>query len=123
MQLMFSVQAPHWQLMCVPTRFTSSLSICDSVCASAATARSKNRRLRFNGYILLADANHFRARIRPRYLTRNQTHERAANQDHAAHPDPGDQRKHISLQRGLVAVTRRIVDVKVLVETGAQRHF
>src|SRR5580704_10560779 len=79
MQLTFSVVAPHWQIICVPTRLTSSLSSCDSDCARAAAARMRKRKLRFNLYILFGYANYFGARIRTRDLTWNEADHRPEN--------------------------------------------
>src|SRR5580698_2420518 len=104
MQLTFSLQEPHWHEICVPTRFTSSLSICASVCAQitadeAATIRK--RKLSFNRNICFCNTYHFSARVRARHFARNQAHERAADQHHHANPDPRHQWEHICLKRGL----------------------
>src|ERR1700729_3376631 len=107
MQLMFSLQEPHWQEIWVPTRLTSSLSICASDCAqmvAADAATRRNRRLSFNRNMGFRNGTYdFGARIRARHFARNQTHEGAADQHDHANPDPRDQREYISLQSGFVA--------------------
>src|SRR5579863_196971 len=109
MQLTFSLHDPHWHERCVPTRFTSSLSIWASVCAQTEAARIRKRKLSFNRSMGFCNTYHFGARVRTRHLTWNQTHERAADQHHHAHPDPGHQRENIRLKRSLVAYTRGVV--------------
>src|SRR5580704_1291890 len=126
MQLTFSLQAPHWHEICVPTRLTSSLSICASVCAqitAVEAATNRKRRLSFNRNIRFCNTYYFGARIRARHFARNQTHERPADQHHYPDPDPGDQREHIGLQRGFIAYAGGVVNVEVFVQTRPERDF
>src|SRR5437016_971135 len=90
---------PHWQASLAPTRcvsiFWSRLGIC--ACVRTAAHRARRMSLLLDRDILLGNADHFGARILQFDLARNQRDQGAENQDDPAGPDPGDQRKDISL--------------------------
>jgi len=70
--------------------------------------------------MFLYDAHHFRAGVLHLDLTRNQAHQRAANQHQAADPDPRYQRQDVRLDHRALVVVRHAaeVQVQVFVERG-----
>src|ERR1051326_4138281 len=121
LQFTFSVQAPHWQAICCPTRFTSSLSIWDSVWATAIPTSARKRKLRFHLRMgFLRYSYDFGTRIRARHLARHEGHKGSEDRDQRSDPDPVDEREHVSLQGGLIAGARGVVDVEIFVEPAAQ---
>src|SRR5579862_551856 len=105
---------PHWHCMRAPTRRTSALGFSATVWASAAPARMAIRAsferfttvhrsqtvaalLPLNNCMFLRVTHYFRADVLHLHLARDQADQRSADQNEPAHPNPGDQRKNISL--------------------------
>src|SRR5215472_15424208 len=123
MQLASSEQLLHWQEMWRATRRTSSLVICDSVCAKQSAVAVNSRKLFFHRRMLPRDADHLRARILALHLARHQGHQCPEYQRERPDPDPIDQGKYIGLKHDAVAVYTREVQVQVFVQPLAQRHL
>src|SRR5256885_6773817 len=114
-QLASSVQLPHWHEMCRATRRTSSLVICDSVCARHSPVTMSASRLLFNRRMLPRDTDYLRPRILALHLARHQRHQRAKNQSESTDPDPRNQGKYVGLNHRAIAIHTRKIEVQVLV--------
>ncbi len=77
--------------------------------------------LRWNRRRRAGNAYYLRARILQAHLSRNQTDERAEQQDPVADPDPGHEREHIELEDGFAVVLghTREIDVQIFVQAAA----
>src|SRR5579859_6373543 len=114
-QLTSSEQLPHWHEMCRPARLTSSLMICDSVCARQRPATASNRRLVFHRCMLPRYTHHLRARVFAFHFAWHERHQRAEDQRKRADPDPGNQREDVGLNHRAVAVHAGKIEIQVLV--------
>src|SRR5260370_42297478 len=115
MQLASSVQLPHWQEICRATRRTSSLVICDSVCARQSPATTNASRLLFHRRMLPRDTDYLCPRILALHLARHQRDQRAENQSERADPDPRNQGKDIGLNHRAIAIHAREIQVQVFI--------
>src|SRR5437588_89829 len=79
---------PHLQARRAPTRRTSTLGFSLAVCASAAAAIMRARKLLFNRCMFLNCAQHLGAGVLHFYFAGNQADQRAAEHHQGPDPDP-----------------------------------
>src|SRR5579859_5435867 len=115
MQLASSEQLPHWQETCRATRRTSSLVICDSVCAKQSPVTASASRLLFHRRMLPRNPDHLRPRVLALYLARHQRYQRAENQSERANPDPRNQRENIGLNHSAAPVDAGEIQIQIFV--------
>src|SRR3984957_17241607 len=123
-----SVQ-PHLQPICEPTRRTSTPGFSAAVSARAAPrgypTTAKTSKLLRNFRIFSSDPHHFGAGVLHFDFTRHQAHQRPADQDQTADPDPGYQREDVGLDNGSRAIVGHAAEVQIhiLVQSRTHAHF
>src|SRR5713226_7142802 len=79
--------------------------------------------LLLDNHMFPRNADHLCARVFALDLARHKRHQSTEDQGKGADPDPRNQRKYVGLNRGVIAVRARKIQIKIFVQTLPDGYF
>src|SRR5258706_14877926 len=125
MRHVISMLQPQLHCSRLATRFILSLSRSSADCAMHRTVTNESNKLLFHRDMFFRYADYLCTRIGELHLGRNQADQSSTEHDPVADPDPGNQRIHVGLNDGPLAVggVARVVQIQILIEAPSNADF